>query len=225
MIRVGVGTTVVGGIAAGFFSIGAATGGGLWLLARFGETAYERIVHGSPRAVVAHVPVEGGARIALRRGDLGKVHVGTDRNGAFWMRVPNPQAVGFRMDTDHAELLSGESALRAAGMILPAMNWGGATKSEVERATGLVEASSSVNDLFHSVAQQAAEKPRLDKLDTPLRLALEMATHEESERRALEGELALLEAAWKEAEEIAAIADNLLLPPDIDERVRKARGA
>jgi hypothetical protein len=52
-----------------------------------------------------------------------------------------------------------------------------------------------------------------------------MATHEESERRALEGELALLEAAWKEAEEIAAIADNLLLPPDIDERVRKARGA
>ena len=225
MIRVGVGTTVVGGIAAGFFSIGAATGGGLWLLARFGETAYERIVHGSPRAVVAHVPVEGGARIALRRGDLGKVHVGTDRNGAFWMRVPNPRAVGLRMDSDGAELLSGESALRAAGMILPAMNWGGATRREVERATGLVEASSSVNDLFHSVAQQAAEKPRLDKLDTPLRLALEMATHEESERRALEGELALLEVAWKEAEEIAAIADNLLLPPDIDERLRKARGA
>ena len=31
-------------------------------------------------------------------------------------------------------------------------------------------------------------------------LALEMALHEESERRALEGELAILEAAWRDAE-------------------------
>jgi hypothetical protein len=36
-----------------------------------------------------------------------------------------------------------------------------------------------------------------------------MALNEESERRALEGELATLEAAWREAEEIAAIADAL----------------
>jgi hypothetical protein len=36
-----------------------------------------------------------------------------------------------------------------------------------------------------------------------------MALHEESERQALEGELAALEAAWREAEEIAHIADYL----------------
>ena len=47
------------------------------------------------------------------------------------------------------------------------------------------------------------------RLDPAERLALEMAMHEETERRALEGELALLTAAWKEAEEIAAIADEL----------------
>ncbi len=46
----------------------------------------------------------------------------------------------------------------------------------------------------------------------PTRLALEMALHEEDERRALEGELWRLEQAWREAEEIAAIADDLLLP-------------
>jgi hypothetical protein len=40
-------------------------------------------------------------------------------------------------------------------------------------------------------------------------LALEMALHEESERRALEGELALLEAAWRDAERIAHIADTI----------------
>ena len=51
----------------------------------------------------------------------------------------------------------------------------------------------------------------------PTRLALEMALHEEQERRALEGELAQLEQAWREAEEIAAIADNLLLPEHTDE--------
>ena len=44
-----------------------------------------------------------------------------------------------------------------------------------------------------------------------------MAAHEDAERRALEGELARLQAEWREAEEIAAIADDLLLP----DRVRR----
>jgi hypothetical protein len=50
--------------------------------------------------------------------------------------------------------------------------------------------------------------PRLPLVD---RLALEMAANEDVERRALEGELALLESAWKGAEAIAAIADRLFL--------------
>ena len=41
--------------------------------------------------------------------------------------------------------------------------------------------------------------------------------HEEQERRTLEGELAQLEQAWREAAEIAAIADNLLLPEHTDD--------
>ncbi|HEU0055168.1 MAG TPA: hypothetical protein VFQ39_18405 [Longimicrobium sp.] len=44
-----------------------------------------------------------------------------------------------------------------------------------------------------------------------LGITLEMALHEESERRALHGELALLRAAWREAEEIAALADRLAM--------------
>ncbi len=46
----------------------------------------------------------------------------------------------------------------------------------------------------------------LDRVHT---IALEMALHEERERRALEGELALLEDEWKEAEMLATIADAL----------------
>jgi hypothetical protein len=41
------------------------------------------------------------------------------------------------------------------------------------------------------------------------RLALEMAANEDAERHALAGELAQLQEAWREAEEIAAIADRL----------------
>jgi hypothetical protein len=57
-------------------------------------------------------------------------------------------------------------------------------------------------------------EPQTALLDVPLvdRLALEMAAHEETERRALEGELAELEEAWRDADEIAAIADALLNP-------------
>lgn len=36
-----------------------------------------------------------------------------------------------------------------------------------------------------------------------------MAAHEDMERLALDGELRALETAWRNAEEIAAIADNL----------------
>jgi hypothetical protein len=42
------------------------------------------------------------------------------------------------------------------------------------------------------------------------RLALEMAANEDAERVALEGELDQLRDAWREAEEVAAIADRLL---------------
>lgn len=55
-------------------------------------------------------------------------------------------------------------------------------------------------------------EPSTALLDVPLvdRLALEMAAHEETERRALEGELEELQAAWREADEIATIADALI---------------
>lgn len=60
-------------------------------------------------------------------------------------------------------------------------------------------------------------------LPQPVRLALEMSAHEEQEQRALEGELVELEREWRDAEEIAAIADNLLLPGSIPARVAALR--
>ena len=51
-----------------------------------------------------------------------------------------------------------------------------------------------------------------------------MVVHEEEERRALAGELSALEAAWRDAEEIAAIADDMFLPATVTEGLGRLRG-
>jgi hypothetical protein len=52
-----------------------------------------------------------------------------------------------------------------------------------------------------------------------MRLALEMAVHADDERRAMDGELAELEKRWREADEIAGIADGLFLPHGVETRL------
>ena len=68
------------------------------------------------------------------------------------------------------------------------------------------------NEAVMTLNTQPSNPGAIPRLPSAQRLALEMALHESSEQKALEGDLAPLEAAWREAEEIAAIADNLLTP-------------
>jgi hypothetical protein len=132
-----------------------------------------------------------------------------------------------------AEELEGSSAIRAAGHILPRINLFGGSNAQVQHAVKLIEDARSPERFFElaSVERDAKEPgfffpvdaSRVGKMDATVRLALEMAAHEESERRAFEGELALLEEAWVEAEEIAAIADRLLIPESIENWIRKQK--
>ena len=46
---------------------------------------------------------------------------------------------------------------------------------------------------------------------------------EDAERRAMDGELSLLEAAWREAEEIAQIADTMFVPATVESRLAQLR--
>ena len=55
------------------------------------------------------------------------------------------------------------------------------------------------------------------------RLPLEMVANEEPERLALEGELKALEDGWRDAEEVAGIADGLLVPEQISESLERMR--
>ena len=111
----------------------------------------------------------------------------------------------------------GENARRVASALIPKLNERGGSRRSVQHAVQEIESAGDSTRFLAEVGQrkthQEARSPAyLRYMPRPTRLALEMALHEEQERRALEGELWILEQAWKEAEEIAAIADNLLLP-------------
>ena len=134
---------------------------------------------------------------------------------------------------DGAIELRGPSALRTAATILPHINYAGAKDDVVQAAVREIQYASTSEDYFNRVAThlQATERvmlgkkagPLIIRAPAPMRVALEMISHEDQERRALEGELRDLEAMWREAEEIAAISDNLLLPRSVAEWLKQRK--
>jgi hypothetical protein len=138
-------------------------------------------------------------------------------------------ALRLQLTRRSERVFTGAEARRVAGLVMPHFNYAGGTRSTVQDAVRTLEVAGGPDAFLHSVVTDVPLRLRslkqgdgadavLQKLPRPSRLALEMALHEEQERRALEGELRTLEAAWREAEEIAAIADDLLLPESIRNR-------
>ncbi len=121
--------------------------------------------------------------------------------------------------------IHGLAALRALTSILPLANWGGADRSSVNFAVGVVERHAHhVDDLRDGAALPRSlvrESQTLEVMHPPARLALEMMLHEADERRALEGELAQLAERWREAEDIAQIADDMFVSSSATERLNE----
>jgi hypothetical protein len=120
----------------------------------------------------------------------------------------------------------GDDVARFVGAMLPQVNARGGSGRDIERAVRTLDEAPSIDRLYQQVAADARrhyeaklipwhEPGSLGNIPAPLRLALEMATHEEQERRALDGELAELERAWEAAEEIARIADGMFVAPEV----------
>jgi hypothetical protein len=127
--------------------------------------------------------------------------------------------------------------MRAAAQLLPRLNVRGASARQLKSAIALATEYEDPSTVFDRAARIAAtedrwrlfltdpsEPARLSRVPAEVRLALEMVSHEESERRALEGELSVLEDAWREAEEIAGISDDMFLPEDISRRLTEMKG-
>lgn len=127
-------------------------------------------------------------------------------------------------------VLRGEDARRAATVLAPAVNSAGGNREKVRRAVRALEEAGHPSEFLRSVPAMKDQikiwgrrGPSLAGLPVESRLAVEMALHEEQEMRALQGELWRLERAWQDAEEIAAISDNLLVPSDTAARIDALR--
>ncbi|MEO5589388.1 MAG: hypothetical protein ABIS03_07360, partial [Gemmatimonadaceae bacterium] len=138
------------------------------------------------------------------------------------------QGWGLRLSYDGKLLdLHGTDARHTAHLSAPAINWAGASSSEVASAVREIEEAKSPERYFRRVLEYGQSRgwkyTELMEYPAAMRLAFEMAAHEETERAAIEGELAQLNADWREAEEIAMIADNMFIPPAISEWVRRMK--
>ncbi len=202
------GIVLVGGVVAGGVATGVVSSG---LLAQSGNF----VNLWTNGRVLARVRTEDGSVLKLRRRDLIRARLIAGEEGMEFV-VP-------RRRSEHH--FAGDEAQRVAGVVVSRINRTGARASTVQDAVRLLEARGTPEAVLREAASHMPVVPRglgrgrggprvgrVASLPAPARLAVEMALHEDQERRALEGELWRLERAWEEAEEIAAISDDLLLP-------------
>ena len=207
-LLVAAGTAAVlgsGGVLAGIGVIGLAiAGAGSYVASSFVEDVMRRrrerrVIHRVPAADTPH-----GLPVTIRGGHLlGARLVGAE--GGMAVALP-------AIRTDGAPLVvPGDPGRRLLSRAMVHVNATGARRDWLEGAVGRISAQGTAEDyLRDAVRREKLLLPFGDPSIAPVdRLALEMAVHEETERRALEGELAALEEMWRQAEEIAGIADRL----------------
>ena len=231
LLIAGAGVGVVGALVAGGLVAGASVGSFGWLI----FNATRSVVKGNPQSVAARIRTSDNQILKVRLGHLSETIV--DRGES------SPIAIDVRHEKGRWRF-EGPEALRVASTLMPKVNRYGGTKDTIANAVRELELQRGSHAYLEHLAVIAPNvtrppvKPRkrhgwggeiqengLFGMSRIHRLAFEMALHEEAERRALEGELAELERAWRDAEEIAHIADNLLVPSGIGERIEQLRGA
>ncbi len=211
---------VAGGVVAGAGGVALVSlpiSSGLLLLGWWGVAAWTSL-RPVARVRVGDRRLEGDALeaaevVAFRHNALQSIRL-----------VPDEGETGFAVNVVKSwrkARFEGEAARRVAAAIVPLINGAGGSRRTVQRAVGEIETDGHPAHFLKRVARETDRGGRgapgsIWALPHTTKLALEMALHEEQERRALEGRLWILEQAWKEAEEIAAIADSLLVPAGTD---------
>lgn len=231
---VGSAAAIMGGIAAVGISVFSMAG----IYAN--RQLWSALIHGRQSTSIGKVALPDGRVVALQRrhARMSALECAPDRT------------IRLRLETTHGTfVVQDDDALRAAQRILPAVNRFGGSRTQVQEAVMLLERAGSPLRVWERAQDAFGWKPgeqrlvernshvglvwdrtqiephpgTLHALPAPQRLALEMALHEEQERRAMEGELAELTRAWQEAEEIAGIADRLFTPQQVEQRLMALR--
>jgi hypothetical protein len=232
---VGSAAAIMGGVIALGASVASFAGvygnAGLW----------QALIHGRQSKSIGHVALAGGKLVELQR-----------KHARMSVLERSAHADHLRLRLESVEgthLLVGEDAMRVAQRLMPTVNRFGGSRAKVQEAVQLLDQAGDPMRVWTSVQQRSGWKPGDDRWGVPAkswhddkrsmvrkipgalhtldlrdRLALEMALHEETERRAMEGELHLLEVAWREAEEIAKIADSMFTTAQIESRLESLRG-
>jgi len=239
----GAGAMFVGGIAALPLMVATSvlfTAGGVYRHVERHRRA-DRVAH---RVPAAHSPTRQALHVRWRDLALARMRLGTDGRLAVSLIQTREGWAGagrIVVGGPAATALVGKALVQINGygarqgdldLALDRIAERGGPERFVRRAAaekyGLEVPGVGYGDLIPTLAlrRKTPERIREDRARRPFplnadqaaSLAVEMALHEESERRAMEGDLAELQAAWREAEEIAAIADRL--PDALDEEVR-----
>ncbi|HSG07768.1 MAG TPA: hypothetical protein VLA36_05410 [Longimicrobiales bacterium] len=206
------GVVIIGGVVASGLAAGVISGAVVGQSGNF----VNAFVNGR---TLAKVKTSGGKVLKLKNPDLRRARVEFD--GDAWSFVLGSKKKEHRWE--------GEEARRVAGVVVSRINRSGARKGSVQDAVRLLDELGSPEAVLRAASREPARNALsagvglIAKVPVPTRLAVEMALHEEQERRALEGELWLLERRWREAEEIAGISDSLLLPEGTDEFLDRHR--
>jgi hypothetical protein len=225
----------------GFVAVGA--GAGLFLLLPFwawgaGVLGYAALLVNRPlfrtgQGTLVRMSAAHSARLLPdSAGEGWRIEVPT--SGAW---LPDPRGPTVVRRGREPLVLEEQEGLRALRAILPRVNHDGGTSDQVTAAVGELNRMSSPDALIRSYSEALESMsfmrwshhrppPRphlLATADPVLQLAMEMAVNEEAERRALEGEVALLEREWREAEELAAISDDLLFPSALRGRLARIK--
>jgi len=197
----------------------------------FGGIMVGGIVTGVGMSFMGQLPSLWASRTLVKlRTDDGRVLKLNQRDLLGTRLRPADDDVGYRLEVRKRRSkswFSGEEARRHASIILPKMNRRGGKVDVIQGAVAEIayhgHPDAFLKDVVtgHRFTDRKNVPGYVNKMPKPVQLALEMALHEEDERRALEGELWRLEQAWKEAEEIAGISDSLLLPEGVDDFVKE----
>ncbi|HEU4885782.1 MAG TPA: hypothetical protein VFT45_26335 [Longimicrobium sp.] len=174
------------------------------------------------RVVQRLPPAAGGEPVTVRRRDLSGAKL-VQADGVLGIHFPRlldegkehrPFVGGEAVYTRTRALplvVAGDAARTLLARSMVHVNAQGARRGGVEAALQRISIAGSPDAFLLDAARRQRVLVPLDReaAEPVGNLALEMALHEETERRALDGELAMLEGMWRQAEEIAAIADRL----------------
>jgi hypothetical protein len=189
----------------------------------------------SRRVATRVVPAGEGEPLTLTVADIKKSWLERLDDGphAWAISVPNRVGVSgrwfLRGRADGSRQLVGQDAVHALGAMLPVIAGTAGSKTHIENAVTLLEQHGDLDTLvgkvrWDPVRRTGKRRPgTLGGIKVESRLAIEMLANEESERRWLEGELKLLERQWRDADRLAAIADQLSISDGVEADIEARR--